>query len=510
MAAPLSERSLALLRPELAAQWHPSKNGDLTPENVASKSSRSIWWECAHGHEFRTAPFNRKDDTCPHCKKTARLTVLDDDDLTPWLHPDKNIGVNLSSLARTSDRKIWWRFECGHEQQASPANRQKIKHKNLCGPCSKDASSGDMTPLSTLPDAMAWWNADANLGLDPDEIGRYSPREVSWVCPRAGHKFTAPVVRMVRRQYCLACGDTPFRGRTLVEVRPDIDQWWHPTRNKNRRPGMTAASHKTVIWLKCPKRGHVFSREARSISDSLTCMACARLDSTAQKGKPPHETAQNIALHISLNDDRHDVTTKLFSRRDAWFVCTRGHVWEMPMQHMQNGRGCPDCPDGLAVEGVNGLDVTHPQIAEWWHEPRNRTFTAAMLTAVSRERVWWSCPEGHLFQRTVKAMVRLGLTCPTCRAKSPVPKTARLGRLVADTPLVDWYAPLVNGGNKNQSTRLVREFSKSQRRWFGKCGHWWNATPARMSKKTCCPKCGCTEPPPAEHRKEIWANRRYR
>jgi len=37
-------RSLGTLYPELAQQWHPSKNGRLTPFDVLPRSSRSVWW----------------------------------------------------------------------------------------------------------------------------------------------------------------------------------------------------------------------------------------------------------------------------------------------------------------------------------------------------------------------------------------------------------------------------------------------------------------------------------
>lgn len=44
-----SEESLAKLNPELAAQWHPTKNGILTPFDVSNRSSDSVWWKCSLG-----------------------------------------------------------------------------------------------------------------------------------------------------------------------------------------------------------------------------------------------------------------------------------------------------------------------------------------------------------------------------------------------------------------------------------------------------------------------------
>lgn len=36
--------SLASEYPELIKEWHPQKNGLLSPENVAPKSSKKVWW----------------------------------------------------------------------------------------------------------------------------------------------------------------------------------------------------------------------------------------------------------------------------------------------------------------------------------------------------------------------------------------------------------------------------------------------------------------------------------
>src|SRR5262249_19742471 len=50
------DRSLAVLAPEVAAQWHPTKNAPLTPRDVTPKSAKVICWKCKAGpdHEWCT------------------------------------------------------------------------------------------------------------------------------------------------------------------------------------------------------------------------------------------------------------------------------------------------------------------------------------------------------------------------------------------------------------------------------------------------------------------------
>jgi uncharacterized protein (DUF983 family) len=59
---------LAFTHPELAAEWHPTKNGQLTPEEIVSGSHKRFWWLCANGHSWQAQPVNRASGNgCPAC-----------------------------------------------------------------------------------------------------------------------------------------------------------------------------------------------------------------------------------------------------------------------------------------------------------------------------------------------------------------------------------------------------------------------------------------------------------
>ncbi len=52
----------------LLRQWHPTKNGGLTPADVAQSSRIAVWWRCEKGHEWQTQVASRISGTgCPHC-----------------------------------------------------------------------------------------------------------------------------------------------------------------------------------------------------------------------------------------------------------------------------------------------------------------------------------------------------------------------------------------------------------------------------------------------------------
>jgi hypothetical protein len=63
---------LADTLPEIASQWHPTKNGKLTPRDVVWDSQRTVWWraDCC-GYEWEESPRSRDKYQrlrCPQCR----------------------------------------------------------------------------------------------------------------------------------------------------------------------------------------------------------------------------------------------------------------------------------------------------------------------------------------------------------------------------------------------------------------------------------------------------------
>ncbi|MBI95257.1 MAG: hypothetical protein CMB94_02860, partial [Flammeovirgaceae bacterium] len=64
------KKFLAETHPDIAKEWHPTKNGNLSPKNVTAGSSKNVWWKCPKGndHEWEAPPKRRKNNHgCPVC-----------------------------------------------------------------------------------------------------------------------------------------------------------------------------------------------------------------------------------------------------------------------------------------------------------------------------------------------------------------------------------------------------------------------------------------------------------
>ena len=57
--------------PQLAKEWHPTKNGELLPSGVTVGSKKKVWWLCsACGHEWEAVIHTRSaGHGCPKCAK---------------------------------------------------------------------------------------------------------------------------------------------------------------------------------------------------------------------------------------------------------------------------------------------------------------------------------------------------------------------------------------------------------------------------------------------------------
>lgn len=75
---PSERNSLATIFPEVAAEWHPTKNKDLTPADVTAKSGKKITWQCRSClFEWQTNVKNRthNNSPCPRCSKDNAAIV---------------------------------------------------------------------------------------------------------------------------------------------------------------------------------------------------------------------------------------------------------------------------------------------------------------------------------------------------------------------------------------------------------------------------------------------------
>ncbi|MET3682932.1 rubrerythrin [Alkalibacillus flavidus] len=136
--------SLTTLFPDIVKEWNPSKNGDLTPDDVTKGSKKYVWWICQKGHEWKAPVYSRTTGNkgCKVCYElygrskprtlrdpTESLASKAPDIASQW-HPTKN-DISALEVGRSARYKFWWLcHQCGYEWQKALDSRSSSQCPN--------------------------------------------------------------------------------------------------------------------------------------------------------------------------------------------------------------------------------------------------------------------------------------------------------------------------------------------------------------------------------------------
>lgn len=135
--------SLASLRPDIASQWHPTKNSK-SPNNYTLGSGEIVWWQCEKGHEWETSIAGRvtKNTHCPICSNNQILIGYNDLWTTHpelaelLLNPEDGYKYSFGSNVLVD----WKCLTCGN----ITLDRSIVHTKNLGLPCPNCSDSFKM------------------------------------------------------------------------------------------------------------------------------------------------------------------------------------------------------------------------------------------------------------------------------------------------------------------------------------------------------------------------------
>ena len=128
------DNCLETRNPDLAREWHPFRNGSLTPKDVTPMSHKKVWWQCEKNHEWKATIANRSNGKgCPYCKgrlasEEHNLELANPGLVKDW-HPRNNGGLTPREVTPASHRRVWWICDQGHEWQ------DKISHRSRGSGC---------------------------------------------------------------------------------------------------------------------------------------------------------------------------------------------------------------------------------------------------------------------------------------------------------------------------------------------------------------------------------------
>jgi len=266
------KRNLEQTHPALVAEWHPTKNDELTPQQVTYGSSKKVWWhkKCVASqpaHEWQQRISHRTDGIgCPVCSgKAVQVGVNDLGTTHPALaaewHPTKNGELTPQQVTYGSSKKVWWHKKCvadepAHEWQTSPNSRKSGERG--CSVCGGKTVQVGVNDLGTIDQVLAAeWHPTKNGQLTPQDVTANSAKRVWWrkkcVAGEPAHEWHTRVADRRRGEGCSVCeGVTVQVGvNDLGTIDPVLAAEWHPTKNGQLTPqDVRPSTHQKVWWRK--------------------------------------------------------------------------------------------------------------------------------------------------------------------------------------------------------------------------------------------------------------------
>ncbi|PWY54112.1 hypothetical protein DGG96_17020 [Legionella qingyii] len=271
---------------------------------------------------------------------------------------------------------------------------------------------------------------------------------------------------------------------SLILRYPEISKEWDCIKNDPLTPGDVSSGSQKKVWWSCSK-GHSYRATiANRTYRKSGCPYCsgkkACKDNCFSTLYP--DIAKEWDLQKNENNKPEHYTPK--SGKKFWWKCDLGHSYLSAIRSRTAGRGCPFCA-GKMVCAENSLENLFPEVSKEWHPKLNGKKRPSNFTYGCKEKVWWFCEKGHVYQTAICERTRKSgpTSCPYCAGK----KVSKENSLLALFPEIakEWHP------DKNQG-KIPNEYTKGSglKAWW-KCpkGHEYKASIGARTRGSGCPNC---------------------
>jgi len=189
-------------------------------------------------------------------------------------HPTKNASLTSDAVTPHSGQKVWWLCAHGHEWKAVINSRTRGMG---CPYCAGQKPTADRNVATKYPKLVEEWDWGKNNHRRPEDFTPRSSEKVWWRCER-GHSWQATISNRTRDYEggCPCCSNRKLcADNSLAQVRPDIAEGWHPSKNAPLTPSNVIAGGSKKVWWIC-KHDHEWQAPIGSrVISGTGCPKCS-------------------------------------------------------------------------------------------------------------------------------------------------------------------------------------------------------------------------------------------
>ncbi len=276
--------SLATRYPEIAKEWHPTKNDTFTAFDVVPGASKKVWWKCDQGddHEWISTVNNRIacKSKCPVCsgdKATiSNCLATKNPEIAKEWHPTKNGDLTPFNVVPRSNKKVWWKCPKGDDHEWSTSIDGRIRGYG-CSICANQKVVKSNSLAILHPEIAREWHPSKNGALTPLDVAPGSQKKAWWLCPKGNdHEWETRVLLRVKGNGCPICrGLIAVKSNCLATSHPEISAEWHKTKNGELTPfDVVSGSNKKVWWQCLQNSDHYWEAAVYNRLHGTRCPCC--------------------------------------------------------------------------------------------------------------------------------------------------------------------------------------------------------------------------------------------
>ena len=411
--------------PDLVKEWHPTKNGDLTPSAFTHATKRKVWWLCSEGHSFETEARNRtrRSMGCPECpthrpNSSNNLLLLFPEIAKEW-HPTKNKDLKPNQVAAPPRNKAWWLCSKGHSYETNIGNRTRWKDSK-CPYCLHRRLGDDNNLLAEFPEIAKEWHPTKNGELLPEQFVPGTKKKVWWLCPQK-HSYEAGIQHRTKKNPtgCPHCSNQSSEPE--IRILSELKWFFDEVKHRYKFDGLEIDIFLPSTNIGIEYDGKYWHRDLTDIDlEKNQFMAAKGIHLIRVRQRPLNSlTDDDIMVDgYSLEKEHLDAILKRISpyvdkttkKKINNYIAQSNFVNDELFKAYRSNFPSP-LPE-------NSLLETHRELSEEWDYDKNYPLRPENFSFGSHNKTWWLCSKGHSYNKTINhRTTNLQRKCPYCSGR---------------------------------------------------------------------------------------------
>jgi rubrerythrin/CDGSH-type Zn-finger protein len=338
--------NLAVVAPKLANQWHPTKNGKLTPKDVGPYSEKKVWWICKRGHEWEATVSNRyQGRNCRKCSNELRTSFPEQCImyyLKDYFNIESRIKINnweVDILLKDCDVAIEYDGIAYHD-------RLKLKKREMEKNNAIKKTGIHLIRIKESYDKEGIYNNTIFFKVDHNytHLKDAILLLIEYLNNLLNKKIKIIVDIENDRNDIYNNYINYEKKNSFAERYPELIKIWNYEKNKNLKPEYFSYMSNKIVFWKCNICNGEWQSSIINISKGNRCPYCS--GHKVLKGYNDLETI-NPTLAKEWNYEKNgELVPSMFtigSNRTVWWKCQNNHEWRATIARRSKSSMCPYC-----------------------------------------------------------------------------------------------------------------------------------------------------------------------